>query len=278
MIGLRTIGDRFCKLLVLAAGLSLVLGGCSYLAKKRYPRPEGRPEVRPRPPAAVRPSAPKPPLLSGKSYVIKGRRYHLLASARGFIQEGQASWYGRDFHGRKTANGETYDMYALTAAHKTLPLGTWVKVTNLANFQEVTVRINDRGPFVQGRIIDLSHTGAKSIGMLDQGTAPVRIEALGTAERREIGGRVETVLVQPRSYEEGRFTVQVGSFQDKDNAEVLAGRLRREFGRVRIEAFDRGDAVFHRVQVSERKTIGQAMALKARLERLGFKDCFVVAR
>ncbi|MFH1091797.1 MAG: septal ring lytic transglycosylase RlpA family protein, partial [Pseudomonadota bacterium] len=243
----------------------LGLSGCAP-AKVGYPQPVPGPGKK------------EPYPLSGQSYVINGQRYYVLASARGFTQEGEASWYGRDFHGRRTSNGESYNMYALTAAHKTLPLDTWVKVTNLENLREVTVRINDRGPFARGRIIDLSYTAAKRLSMADDGTALVRIEALGAAREIKDGDRVRTVLVQPDSYEVGRFTVQVGSFTDKNNAQRLVQRLGREFGPASIQVFDRGDAVFYRVHVAELKTLGQAMELQSRLEKIGFSDCFVVAR
>ncbi|MEW5722005.1 MAG: septal ring lytic transglycosylase RlpA family protein [Thermodesulfobacteriota bacterium] len=216
--------------------------------------------------------------LSGKSYVINGKRYYLLASAEGYREKGVASWYGRDFHGRRTASGERYDMYGLTAAHKTLPLQTWVKVTNLANHREITVRVNDRGPFTRGRVIDLSYAAARRLGMAEAGTARVLIEALGRTEEREVDGRVRTVLVQPRSYQEGRFAVQVASLRHRDNAYALAERLGRRYGGASVEVFDRGDAVFYRVQVAEKHSLGQALELQDILEKEGFADCFVVAR
>ena len=221
-------------------------------------------------------TASSPP--SGKSYVINGQRYYILASAHGYAEEGEASWYGGKFHGRKTASGERYNMYDYTAAHKTLPLGTWVKVTNLANHRDVTLRVNDRGPFVRGRIIDLSYTGARELGMTDAGTAPVRVEALGTPEKRTVDGEVTTVLVQPTDYSRGDFAVQVGSFQDKDNARRLAVQMKQQYGAASIQTFDRGDAVFYRVHVGRPRTLSQAAELQDKLESRGFEDCFVVAR
>jgi rare lipoprotein A len=114
-----------------------------------------------------------------KPYTVLGQRYEPLQSHAGFVQTGIASWYGADFHGKKTSNGETYDMHAMTAAHKTLPLGVYVKVRNRDNGREAVVRVNDRGPFVKGRVIDLSYSAAKVLGVDVAGTAPVRIEALG---------------------------------------------------------------------------------------------------
>ncbi|MFH1138221.1 MAG: septal ring lytic transglycosylase RlpA family protein [Pseudomonadota bacterium] len=211
-------------------------------------------------------------------YVINGERYHILGSSQGFVEKGAASWYGQKYHGRKTSSGEIYNMHEMTAAHKTLPLQTWVRVTNLDNKKAVNLRINDRGPFAKGRIIDVSYAGAQELGMVGSGTAPVLLEALGQVEKREYGGRVEPVLVQPQSYEEGNFAIQIGSFQDRKNAEALMERMKLEYGVATIQIFDRGDAVFFRVQVADVKTIGQAMKLQAGLERIGFKDCFVVAR
>lgn len=215
---------------------------------------------------------------SGKSYVIKGQRYHILASSKGYSERGVASWYGKGFHGKKTSNGEIYNMYEMTAAHKTLPHDTWVKVTNLNNSRDITVRINDRGPFVKGRIIDLSYVAARKLGMVGAGTAPVMVRALGKAEKREVKGEVRTVLIQPSSYTEGRFTVQVASFKDKGNAKALAKRLSKDFAPVSIIAFDRGDGIFYRVQVADKNTLGDALTVQSRLEKQGFKDCYVVAR
>ncbi len=113
-----------------------------------------------------------------RSYVVFGKRYYVLQSASGFSEQGIASWYGPKFHGRKTANGETYNMHGMSAAHKNLPLGSWVRVTNLNNQRNLDVRINDRGPFVENRVIDLSYAAAKALDVVGPGTAPVRVVAL----------------------------------------------------------------------------------------------------
>lgn len=116
-----------------------------------------------------------------KPYTIRGKTYYPLQSAHGFKEEGIASWYGRDFHGKATASGEPYDMYSMTAAHKVLPLGTQVRVTNKRNGRSIVVYVNDRGPFIDDRVIDLSHTGAKKLGMLGPGTAHVVVEHVASA-------------------------------------------------------------------------------------------------
>ncbi len=149
---------------------------------------------------------------SGKSYVINGQRYYILESAEGFKEKGLASWYGEPFHGRKTASGEVYDMHRISAAHKTLPLHTWVEVRNLDNNRVMTLRINDRGPFVRGRVIDLSRGAAERMGLLGPGTARVAIKAvtgdrarrLADEERRQAALEAQAALAraaQPKAAE-----------------------------------------------------------------------------
>ncbi len=118
-----------------------------------------------------------------RSYVVFGKRYYVKASAKGHVEKGMASWYGKEFHGRKTSTGERFNMYALTAAHKTLPLPCYVEVTNLQNGRKVIVRVNDRGPFHGNRIIDLSYAAARELGMVKQGIALVQIRAIEASKR-----------------------------------------------------------------------------------------------
>lgn len=151
-----------------------------------------------------------------RSYTVWGKEYKTLASADGFIQYGKASWYGKDFHGRKTANGERYDMYGMTAAHKNLPFGTILRVTNLTNGKAVVVRVNDRGPFVKGRVIDLTHSAASKLGMLGPGVVRVKIEAIGRSGER---------LTAKKHSTSGTFYVQVGSFGSKENAQALRQKV-----------------------------------------------------
>ena len=152
----------------------------------------------------------------GKPYTIRGKTYYPLTSGDGFVEEGIASWYGSDFHGKTTANGERYDMYSMTAAHKILPFNTQVKVTNLQNGKSIVVRVNDRGPFVADRVIDLTHTGATKIGMMGPGTARVRVETVGAVPDIKNGDIM------------GNFYVQVGAFSRKDNAERLVAKFKSQ--------------------------------------------------
>jgi len=203
-----------------------------------------------------------------RPYKVMGKWYSPLASSNGYQQRGIASWYGKKFHGRKTANGETYNMYAMSAAHKTLPLGTYVKVTRLDTGDAITVRINDRGPFVRGRIIDLSYKAAKGLDIVGEGTASVIVEALG--EKR--GDRYVM-----RDYRVGDFTVQVGAFTVKGNAVRLMGDLKRSYGHASIQRYNSGSQTFYRVRVGRYSTLEEGEKAKNDFEQRGFASPFVVA-
>jgi rare lipoprotein A len=178
-------------------------------------------------------------------YEVAGKRYFVMDTSDGYRERGVASWYGRDFHGRPTSSGEIYDMNRMTAAHKTLPLPTWVEVTNLVNGRQIIVKVNDRGPFIDGRIIDLSRQAAAELGMLEAGTVRVQVRALGAsgiepaqlaaaepeepADRRGFSiiseARADTVSASDRAFRP--IYVQVGAFADPDNANRLSERIRR---------------------------------------------------
>lgn len=152
-----------------------------------------------------------------KPYTVKGKTYYPLKSAQGFVEEGLASWYGPGFHGKKTASGENFNQYAMTAAHKTLPIGTKVRVTNLANNKSVLVRINDRGPFSSKRIIDLSRAAAMKLAITGKGTGKVRVQSLGEVPEIDKEGDIS-----------GSFYVQLGAFGKKENAHKLIDTLTKE--------------------------------------------------
>ncbi|MFH1153740.1 MAG: septal ring lytic transglycosylase RlpA family protein [Pseudomonadota bacterium] len=252
--------QRFWTILFAGALTAFIMAGCS-----RTPPPQG--------PAPGKP----PPKESATSrpYQIAGKTYHPLTSADGFVQKGIASWYGKDFHGRKTANGEIYDMYAITAAHKTLPLGTWVRVENLDNDSDVVVRVNDRGPFVEGRIIDLSYTAAKKIGIVGPGTGPVRVVALGKAAEQTTPDSTPSGYT-PVDYWKGNFTVQVGAFQDRTNAERLRARLSAVYPNTHITVFTDGRGTFYRVRTGQYTDLTDAESFARELESAGARSPFVV--
>ena len=165
-------------------------------------------------------------------------------------------------------------MYAMTAAHKTLPLGTYVRVYNLENNRQLDLRINDRGPFVRGRIIDLSYTAAKELGLVGPGTAKVEIVALGTPATTD-GGTGRTLI--QHDYYSGNFTFQVGAFVIRQNAERLKHKLDERYENAHIAIYDRGDKIFYRVRVGTFKTLEDAVLNEAVLIQNGYPDAFLIA-
>lgn len=202
---------------------------------------------------------------SHRPYTVRGRTYTPLQSAAGYRETGTASWYGDDFHGKKTANGEIYNMYAFTAAHKLLPLGTSVRVVNLDNGRSVNVRVNDRGPFVRGRIIDVSRAAAVKLDMLNTGTARVRVETLGAVAGVRKGGDIS-----------GRFYVQVASFLRRRNAHALLKELRRNHPHSRVTSVVLNGKTYWRVQAGTYSSLSQASAGQRKLERV-YPSSFVIA-
>ncbi|WP_456432336.1 septal ring lytic transglycosylase RlpA family protein [Thermosulfuriphilus sp.] len=224
------------------------------------------------------PPGPKPPATQ-RPYTVGGKTYYPLPSSRGFVEVGLASWYGPGFHGRRTANGERYNMYEFTAAHKTLPMNTYVLVTNLENGRQTVVRINDRGPFVKGRIIDLSYAAARALGMHRKGLARVRLVALGEGHEIKTARGPKIVFDKIPDLSRGRFYVQVGAFRSLKNARRFRRELQRLYPRVEIVRYqnEKGE-LFYRVQIFAATTYKAAKRFEAILEATGFPGAFVVAR
>ncbi len=208
---------------------------------------------------------------SQKPYTVYGQRYEPLATHQGFVQTGVASWYGKDFNGKKTSNGEQYDMHAMTAAHKTLPLGVYVKVRNTDNGREAVVRVNDRGPFVKGRIIDLSYEAARKLGVDIAGTAPVRIEALGYR------GSTEGKYTAVDSYDAGSYTVQVGSFKEIANAERLSGDMKKNYGFSEVQKTNVNNEIFYRVYAGKYRSLHEAERAEREFSEHGYPGSFTVS-
>jgi rare lipoprotein A len=209
-----------------------------------------------------------------KPYTVAGKRYEPISSHEGFEQEGIASSYGKDFHGRTTSSGEPFDMNAMTAAHKTLPMGVYVRVQHKRNGNEVVVRINDRGPFVRDRIIDLSEAAAGRLGMLREGLAQVRINALGYRTGSQEGA---SGYRQPANYDSGTFSLQVGAFTIKNNAYRYADELKLKYGYADVqEAVVKGER-YYRVRLGRYNSLKAAQAAVEIYERKGMNGCFIVA-
>jgi rare lipoprotein A len=212
-------------------------------------------------------------------YDVAGQRYVVLTSAAGFVERGVASWYGPDFHGKSTSSGETYDMYAMTAAHKTLPIPCYARVTNLGNGRSVIVRINDRGPFVSGRIVDLSYTAAARLDMLRNGTAFVELAVL-TPERDAASGAPLSVqaaeLPTPPDLAGQHLYVQVGAFADSVNAMRLQDSLRAA-GIATVSTLPAaGRSALTRVRIGPLATVSDYDALLPRLLQLGIRDAKII--
>ncbi len=245
-----------------------------------------------------------------RPYMIKGIKYYPIPSAVGYEEKGIASWYGEPFHGRKTSNGEIYDMYGDTAAHKTLPMDTMLLVKNLENGKSTTVRINDRGPFVQDRIIDLTYSKAKELGIVAHGTAKVEIIAMAKKDVVE-----ETMLAQEEQakqptvatttpgavpsigektpkkeaahssapaplpdFDKGTFYVQVGAFVKIDNARKLAKAFASKGRDVIIQQYPAAGMNLYRVLIFASHSLAQAKVYEKQLESQGFRYALLLAR
>jgi len=198
-------------------------------------------------------------------YDALGRRYFVLAVADGYVERGVASWYGPTFHGGHTSSGEPYDMYGMTAAHKTLPLPCYVRVTNLSNGRSVVVRVNDRGPFMANRLIDLSYTAAAKLDMLRQGTTLVEVRALTPG--------VPDNLTRSAARPPPALYMQVGAFADPDNAQRLLARLQVAGLTVAfVAAPPAGEAQLYRVRLGPVASVAEYDQLFGRLAALGITE------
>lgn len=249
-----------------------------------------------------------------KSYVVFGKRYYTKASSRGHVERGMASWYGKMFHGRKTSNGERYNMYAMTAAHKALPLPTYARVTNLTNRRSVVVRINDRGPFYGNRVIDLSYAAARKLGMAAKGTAMVEVRTIDprrpgsdrrsgrfaskrtpavekstwragkvatqAVKERPVRGRVAvtTTRGRPRHAARPSTYLQVGAFGNRANAERLRHRLAKHITgqQIRVRTISDENTPWHKVRVGPFDSRESANNLSRQLASLGLEGFHII--
>jgi rare lipoprotein A len=290
---------------------SILLAGCSI-----GPRPGGYfeddgPDARAPDVSQIPDATPRaePLARSGnKPYSVYGKQYTPLASAAGYRERGIASWYGKKFHGRRASSGETYDMYAMTAAHKTLPLPSYVRVRNLENGRSVTVRVNDRGPFLHNRLIDLSYAAASRLGIVGTGTGIVEIEAIDASPGALVAaagspgvelGRVSppsrplveiippanaaepaSVPAAPATTTAGtpRLYLQVGAFKEWDNASQLRTRLERAaFRPIFVQsALNENQARLYRVRIGPVTSVEDGDRLTQKLAEHGVADALIV--
>ena len=260
-----------------------VLPGCGLL--QRTPDPPPADTAVPAPPRdldaipdAVPRDEPRSRYGNPETYEVFGKRYKVMKSGKGHVERGLASWYGPGFHSERTSSGEPYDMYAMTAAHKTLPIPAYVRVTNLENGRSVVVRVNDRGPFVGERIIDLSYTAASKLDMLRAGTARVEIRVLDARSNTSSQSIALTPPTQlptgtPTGTAAGGRFLQVGSFASSANASALVGRLTAAgISGASVREARVGDRLLYRVRVGPVVDAGQAARLTEQLRDAGVPD------
>lgn len=254
--------------------LSLLVG-CSGVFVSQDSAPRNPPRDLASIPNAVPKSEPIKKAGNPKSYVIRGQRYYVKQSSHGFVERGIASWYGTKFHGRKTSNGERYDMYAMTAAHKTLPIPAYVEVTNLRNGRKVIVRINDRGPFASNRIIDLSYTAAHKLGILGKGTGLVEIR---TIDPKHPKSHEPMPIKAPKpALHEASLYLQVGAFSERNNAEELRSMLATSLeSSVKVDSVNQKKQPLYRVKVGPIDTVEEIDRLSSQLASLGIKTPRVI--
>lgn len=251
------------KLAALATAALLV--GCSSSSDSRY---EINQDVAPSSPISVdhiEGAVPKyePYSLGGnKNYKLKGGSYTIIKDTKGFTETGKASWYGKKFHGHLTSNGEIYDMYSMSAAHKTLPLPSYVKVINLDNGKETVVRVNDRGPFHEGRIIDLSYAAAQKLDIIKTGTANVRIEAITVdkpTEQREID-------------QHAQYAIQVAASPHKDRLNSLSIQISQD---LEVDTFLDSSSNNHRLMLGPFIDLRHAQQALDQVKNMGYPSAFV---
>nr|VFK18916.1 MAG: rare lipoprotein A [Candidatus Kentron sp. LFY] len=275
--------------------LALVMAGCGVAPERGdgpplLPCPDDVPDAVPR-------VEPKSRYGNPSSYVVNGKRYYVSSTSRGYVKRGLASWYGRKFHGRRTSSGEPYDMCAMTAAHRSLPLPSYARVTNLENNRRAVVRINDRGPFYSKRIIDLSYAAATKLRLVGKGTAFVEVRVIDPSDLQRVSHPAR--LIEDPSVDftskrtaptndatrypmhsqgdshrgdsyQGDLYLQVGAFANRASAEQLKTRLHASVdGDIRIDTAQSGEHTLYKVQLGPFRDATRADEVGEELTRIG---------
>ncbi|KHA60004.1 lipoprotein [Vibrio variabilis] len=253
------------KTLLALACTSILLVGCSSAPSKRYSLDD---DVAPEKPISVdhiEDAVPQyePYSLGGnKDYTLRGNHYTIIKDITGFTEQGISSWYGKKFHGHLTSNGEIYDMYSMTAAHKTLPLPSYVEVTNQDNGKKAIVRVNDRGPFHPGRIIDLSYAAATKLDVIKTGTANVSIRVI----------KVDKPTEAHKQQALPKFVVQVASSQHSQRVQTLAQELGQKLA---VESYVGSENDVHRVLLGPFNDYMQTQKTLEQVKTLGYSSAFI---
>jgi rare lipoprotein A len=211
-----------------------------------------------------------------RSYTVRGVTYHPLTSGKGFSERGEASWYGQKFHGHLTANGEIYNMYEMSAAHKTLPLPSFARITNLANGKQVVVRVNDRGPFHINRIVDLSYAAAAKLDILTTGVGEVKLDVIHVAQSGQVTvGQQPTIqsIGQRQPPESSARYIQVVASSNHPQIQRIASKLEEQF-KLPTQTITSGS--LHRLRLGPLAKGENIQALLQKLSQIGYPDGFVV--
>lgn len=266
-------------LLILAG--TILISACGTLRNNRYQIYQDRaPDINidtRRIPDAVPRNEPHSKYGNPSSYRVNGHTYRVMKNSLGYHARGVASWYGKKFHGHRTASGEIYNMYAMTAAHKELPLPTWVRVTRLDNGRSVIVKVNDRGPFHDNRIIDLSWAAAKKLGITASGTGVVDIQAIDPrhyqANRPKTYKAVEQAATPVLKY---HLYLQAGAFISRDNAQRLLHKLQTALQIQNIHAVYSTDKHLYRVRIGPLTNVDEADRLTRQISQRGLAQPHIV--
>ena len=258
--------------------LVLAVTACTSTPPRQTRAPLAQPPQPPLDINAIPDAVPRPEPIAKRGnppfYDVFGKRYYTLRTSNGHVERGIASWYGPNFHGKQTSTGEPYDMYAMTAAHKTLPLPTYARVTNLNNNRSIVVRINDRGPFVDDRIIDLSYTAAAKLDMLGPGTAPVEITAIDPNRQ----SAPAPVMAKASPGAERATFLQVGAFRDRSAAVQTHSRIKDVAESAHItEPSGKNNDVWYRVRIGPLAGAAALDRISAKLSALGYRPFAIVA-
>ncbi len=274
--------------------VALALGACSSDGPGTRTYQDGYPSQPPRDvmsaPDAVPKVEPRSRYGNPNNYVVFGKRYYVMPSSNDYVERGIASWYGTKFHGNRTSSGESYDMYAMTAAHKTLPLPTYARVTNISNGRSVVVKVNDRGPFHDNRVIDLSYTAAAKLGILGEGTGLVEVRALDPRKAdpgpQLIEAKRPSAAPAARESKTAPATVahttpglylQVGAFGKRENAEKLRAKLDQvKIPDIQISEDHQNQRSVYRVRIGPLASVAEADRMASSLERYGITNPHVV--
>lgn len=269
------------RFVVVIAGMVVFLNGCSYISPSVYYEDDGPPDdykdnhiIA----DAIPRVEPKSKGGNPKSYVVFGKRYYVMGSSKGYVERGIASWYGKKFHGRRTSNGEIYNMYAMTAAHKTLPIPTYVQVTNIKTGKRIIVRVNDRGPFHEGRIIDLSYAASQKLGTAGAGTGLVEVRAIDPRTWKPGQETVTRTADTSHAHPDAKIYLQLGAFSIKANAEkmVLKTVSSAISGVFIKKGMDSNDNTIYRVRIGPLSTVDFVDNMITRLLKTGVGEFHVV--